>query len=120
MEGRLKEGSSYKIAVIGDQLLVRGFKLAGVKEAHIAETTDDVEQSLKNIFEKENIGIIIISENAIEKIKDRRLLYKIDNSLVPLVIEVPGYGQEEKHADTLRNLVMRVIGIDILAKKSKG
>ncbi len=115
----MKEGSDYKVAVIGDQLLVRGFKLAGVKEAHIAETTDDAEQSLRNMFEKDGIGIIIVSENVIGRIKDRRLLYKIDNSLVPLVVEVPAYGQEERHADTLRNLVMRVIGIDILAKRNK-
>ncbi len=119
MEGRLND-LEYKIAVVGDQLLVRGFKLAGVKEAHIAETTEDVEAALREIFEKDNIGIVIVSEDAIGRIKDRRLLYKIDTSLVPLVIEVPGYGQEEKHADTLRNLVMRVIGIDILAKHNKG
>lgn len=103
-----------KIAVVGDQLLSLGFKLAGVTESHPASSTEDIERILQKLLDRDDIGIIVISEGASTKVRDRRLKYKIENSLSPVVIDIPGYMEEEIHAETLRKLIMRVVGIEIV------
>jgi len=103
-----------RMVVIGDPLLALGLKLSGVKEAYPIGKGDEPERMLSGLFERKDIGIIIASEGLIESIKDRKLRYKIDNSLDPLVIEIPGYGEKERHADTLRRLILRAVGVDLM------
>jgi V/A-type H+-transporting ATPase subunit F len=105
--------NEYKIGVVGSELLTTGFKLAGVKTAENASNGEEAEKALWKMLSMKDIGIIVITESLADKIKDRKLQHIIDTSLMPLIIEVPGYNEEEKESDTLRRLILRAVGIDI-------
>jgi vacuolar-type H+-ATPase subunit F/Vma7 len=106
---------SKKMVVIGDQLLSLGLKLSGVKETYPLSKGEDPERLLADLFERKDVGIIIASEGTLAGVRDRRLLHRIENSLDPVVIAIPGYGEEETNSDTLRRLILRAVGIDLMA-----
>ncbi len=104
-----------KMVVVGDQLLSLGLKLSGVKETYPLSKDEDPERILAELFERKDVGIIIASEGTLARVKDRRLLHRIENSLDPVVISIPGYGEGETRTDTLRRLILRAVGIDLMA-----
>jgi len=117
MEGiKEKERKLYKIGVIGSEILVMGFELAGVKTVRIARNSEDAEKALDELLNMQDIGIIIIAEGLTDRIKSRRLQHIIETSLTPLIIAIPDYQEKEEEVDMLRRLILRAIGIDILAK----
>jgi vacuolar-type H+-ATPase subunit F/Vma7 len=105
--------------VIGDRLSTLGFRLAGVRSVRHADSGDRAEKELAELMDSKDIGIIIISHSIMGSIRNRRLLYRVRTSLLPLVLEIPGYNEKAESADTLRELVMRVIGIDIFSDKAR-
>jgi len=111
-----KGGKLYKIGVIGSEIIGMGFELAGVKAVRIARNGEEAEEALDELLNIQDIGIIIIAEGLANKIKSRRLQHIIETSLMPLIIAIPDYQEKEEEVDTLRRLVLRAIGIDILAK----
>ena len=105
-----------RIAVMGGELMTLGFKVSGVKMAIVSrpgDSVESIEENLRNLFRDGSIGVIIISESISRKIRDRKLIHMIDSSLLPVVVEVPDYGEEERNEDTLKRLIKRAIGIDI-------
>jgi vacuolar-type H+-ATPase subunit F/Vma7 len=108
-----------KIVVIGDQLLSLGMKLSGVKETYPLGKEEEPDKLLSELFERKDIGIIIASEGTLARVKDRRLVHRIENSLDPVVISIPGYGEAETNTDTLRRLILRAVGIDLMAAEKK-
>lgn len=103
----------YKIAIIGDRLLASGMKLSGIKQVYEAINPEEAEQAVRKVLEREDIGMVVINENLVEKMRDRKVLNAIDKSLLPVFIEVPAFREEERYTDTLRRLIIRAIGIDI-------
>ncbi len=101
----------YKIALVGTEELVLGLKLSGVNETHIAQGPD-AERLIGAMLQREDLGLIIVTSAVMKGIRDRRLLALIDSSILPMVIEVPGF-KDEPTPDTLRRLIIRAIGIDI-------
>ena len=105
-----------RIAVIGGELMTLGFKVSGIKVTIVSSPDDPVEtieDNLRALFRDGSIGVIIISESLSRKIRDRKLIHMIDSSLLPVVVEIPDYGEEERNEDTLKRLIKRAIGIDI-------
>lgn len=105
-----------KIVVVGSDVLPTGMRLAGVKESYLVQDAEEAEPLLLQLFEREDIGIIVVTEDLAKSIKDRRVRYKMDNSLDPVVLSVPGYNEKMESEDTLRRLILRAVGIDILEK----
>jgi vacuolar-type H+-ATPase subunit F/Vma7 len=105
-----------KIVVVGSKVLPTGMRLAGVKESHLVQGGEETERLLTQLFERDDVGIIVITEDLEKSIKDRRVRYRMDNSLDPVVLSVPGYGEKMESEDTLRRLILRAVGIDILEK----
>lgn len=102
----------YKIAVIGDELLCLGFKLLGTKNTYNPQ--ENLEQILKELLQNEEIGLIIINQKMVEKIKNNKLLELMNKSIKPLIIEIQGYNEQDKHQDNLRKIILRAIGMDIV------
>jgi vacuolar-type H+-ATPase subunit F/Vma7 len=102
----------YKIAVVGNTQLALGFKLSGVAEAYDASSAQECENRMRELMQREDIGLIITTSKVLGSIRDRKLSEGIADSVLPMVIEVPDY-KEEGQPDTLRRLIMRAIGIDI-------
>ncbi|MDE1871152.1 MAG: V-type ATP synthase subunit F [Candidatus Micrarchaeota archaeon] len=103
---------TYKIVVVGNTQLALGFKLSGVAETYSVKNAVESERVLRELMQRDDIGIIITTSGVLGDIRDRKLSNAVSESALPMVIEVPSY-REEGQPDTLRKLIMRAIGIDI-------
>ncbi|HVA83201.1 MAG TPA: V-type ATP synthase subunit F [Candidatus Aquilonibacter sp.] len=112
MEGRVGN-KDYKIAVVGSRLLAIGSKLAGISSAYNVTEPEEVESTLRTLMQRDDIGIIIIAQTLAKKIRDRKLTHAIENSLMPLVIEVADFNEPQNETDQLRKMILRAVGIDI-------
>lgn len=108
----------YRIAVIGDRLLATGMGVSGVKYIYQASTQQETEDAVRALSNNADVGIVIINENLMAMVKDRKLIRLMDSSLSPIFIGVAAYNQSEIYEDTLRRLIIRAIGIDISKGKS--
>ena len=105
--------TNYRIAVIGSRLLAMGMRLAGVKYIYEASNQAETENAVRELSNTLDVGVVIINEDLIAMIKDRKLIRIVDSSLSPIFVGIPTYNQGEIYADTLRRLIIRAIGIDI-------
>jgi len=105
----------YKVAIIGKKEVSLGFRLTGITESYDTEDPVEAEKMIRELTQRNDIGLIIISSKIVRGIKDRKILNAIDSSILPIFMEIPGY-KEEKVPDTLRRLIIRAIGIDISNK----
>ncbi len=108
-----KSESTYRIAVIGNRLLATGMGLSGVKYIYEANTQEETESAIREISLKSDVGIVIINEDLMTMVRDRKLIRLMDVSLSPIFVGIPAYNQREVYEDTLRRLIIRAIGIDI-------
>ncbi|MDE1860645.1 MAG: hypothetical protein KGH72_02900 [Candidatus Micrarchaeota archaeon] len=110
MEERIE---GLKIAYVGNNLLNLGFKIAGVTESHTVTEVSQTESIMKELMSRADVGVIIMTSAARRMVKDRRLSDSISTSLMPLIVEVPELNEPLAEEETLRNLILRAIGIDI-------
>ncbi|MEM3781556.1 MAG: V-type ATP synthase subunit F [Candidatus Micrarchaeaceae archaeon] len=101
----------YKIAIIGNELLCTGFELAGVDDTYLATTAEQAQNSVKELLNRQDIGIIGIGSGLLKDIEPS-LLRKLEISAMPIVVALPDYG-EPVAEDELRGLIIRAIGIDL-------
>lgn len=106
------------IAVVGDQNLLSGFKLAGVQTLVPTVNIEESEKELSRLMADESIGIIIVSEELLEKI-DWRLKRKVEDAAKPVVIAVPGRDGPMEQSESLAKLIKRALGFDIMGKDKK-
>jgi len=102
-----------RISVIGDFDTVVGFRLAGVKDGYVVETPEEALQRLREVVKEEDVGLVIITERLVDKIRAEvdRLL---ENRSFPLLVEIPDKaGPIEKKVDPLKELVRRAVGVEI-------
>ena len=90
MESRV--GNEYKIALVGNEELTLGFRLAGIRDSFIVQNNQEAEYIIRELMQNQEIGIIVLSSKIMRDIKDRKILNAIDTSILPLFIEVPDYG----------------------------
>lgn len=108
---------TYRIAVVGDELLTKGMKLSGIKYIYNPRDAASTESAIRELVAKPDVGMVIINEDLANSVRDRKLANMIDSGISPVFVLVPGYNQSEKYADTLRKLIIRAVGIDIMAMK---
>jgi len=104
---------SSKIAIMADQDTVTGFMLGGIKEGFIVENKEEAEEKLVELV-KNDFSIIITTEKIGTEI--RSTIDKVTgDSALPMIIEVPDKeGSMEREADPLRELIKRVIGVEMV------
>ncbi|MHA1410065.1 MAG: V-type ATP synthase subunit F [Candidatus Odinarchaeia archaeon] len=101
-----------KIAVVGDEDTVIGFKLAGVSEGIIVEDAYKAETHIRELAERKDIGLIIITEKIGAKI--RKLISNILKKGIPIIIEIPDKtGPLKAGEDPIKELVKKAVGVDI-------
>jgi V/A-type H+-transporting ATPase subunit F len=95
-----------EMAVVGSELFVIGFRLAGIRKTHVADP-GDLEGKVNQVLDDKSIGILVLDTKDMEKLSyaTRRRLESIPK---PVVIAV-GIREEED----LRIKVKRAIGIDL-------
>ena len=103
---------SSKIAVMADQDTVTGFMLGGVKDGFPVDNMEEAGEKLKELANE--YSIIITTE----KIGDhfRETIEKMSSeSALPMIIEIPDKeGSVERESDPIRELIKRVIGVEMV------
>ncbi len=89
------------IAVIGDEDLVSGLRLAGVSRYYVIEDNHDageeVRKALTELMGEPEVGVIAIQEDHAKYVEDLIAQVKEGKSLTPVIIEVPPkYGTKYK------------------------
>ncbi len=111
MEDRVEK--PLKIAYMGNNVLGVGFEIAGITDAYPVSDTEHSEAKLRELMGRDDVGIIIMTSSVRKLVRDRRLAESITTSIMPLVVEVPELNEQMQEEDTLRQLILRAIGIDI-------
>jgi len=105
------------IAVIGDEDLVSGLRLAGMRHYRVIEgdAAAEVRQALTEFVDEPDIGIIVILEDYVKHAED--LISQAQEKKVSptVVIEVPSkYGTRyEDVAEYYKSYIRKFIGFDI-------
>ena len=97
--------------IIGDEDTVLGFELAGVSGAAV-DTADETDSAFSAALEDRNNGIIIITEDAADMIRERVDKY-LFTAAFPLILEIPGSNSKKTDRKDLRSLVNGAIGIKL-------
>lgn len=88
--------SNFNIAVIGDEDLVNGLRLAGVTRCYPIggeQPGEEVRQVLGRLIGEPGVGIIALQEEYAQYVEDLITGVKESKSLIPLIIEIPSkYG----------------------------
>jgi V/A-type H+/Na+-transporting ATPase subunit F len=97
--------------VIGDADTVLGFNLAGV-EGIVAETPEKISEALRAAFQKEDLGVIVITEQTAEKVRNEvdQYFYK---TTFPLIIEIPDREGPAKGRASIRDMIRTAVGIHL-------
>ncbi len=107
------------IAVIGDEDLVSGLRLAGVSRYHVIKGNHDageeVRQALTELIGEPEVGIIAIQEDYTKYVEDLMTQVKEGKSLTPVIIEVPSkYGTKYQDITQYYKVYIRkFIGFDV-------
>ena len=101
----------YKIAVLGDQDSVLGFKALGL-DVFPAETAEEAKSTLHRLA-KENYAVVYLTEQLARYMNDELARYKDD--LTPAIILIPGKeGTLGIGMANVKKSVERAVGADIL------
>ncbi|MBN1862775.1 MAG: V-type ATP synthase subunit F [Dehalococcoidales bacterium] len=106
-----------EIAVIGDEDLVSGMRLAGVRRYRIISEGDkeEVRRALSELFDEPDVGIVVILEDYMEYVSDLIAQAQERKASPPVVIEVPSkYGTRYKDVTQYyKAYIRKFIGFDI-------
>ena len=107
------------IAVIGDEDLISGLRLAGVSRYYVIEGNHDVgeevRKALTELMGKPEVGVIAIQEDHAKYVEDLMAQVKEGKSLTPVIIEVPSkYGTKYQDiTEYYKVYIRKFIGFDI-------
>jgi len=96
-----------KIAAVGSEAFVLGFRLAGVNNVFTAGR-DRIEGTIRSAVSSDQFGILIVHEEEVRHVSEqmRELMLR---SIRPVIIKIGGEEEE------LRNKVRAAIGVDLFA-----
>lgn len=100
-----------KIIGFCDKDTAIGLRIAGIHDVYIPQ---DNEISLWNqIEEKEDVGVILITETIAEKIGKRLEEYRLRH-ILPVIVEIPDKkGRRKEHIDYVSYLIKKAVGVEI-------
>ena len=101
------------IHIIGDEETVTGFRLAGVINAYVVATAEELLEHLRNIIPQENSGVVIITERLAETVR-REIQTLMHKRVFPILVEIPDtWSALEDKTDSLAKAIRRAIGIEL-------
>ena len=103
-----------KIAGIVDNDTAMGLRLAGIKEVFIPK--GDAVRIWNELSDRDDIGIVFITEKIAEDIGKYLKDYRIRNN-VPIIVEIPDKrGRRSEHLDFVSHLIKKAVGVEIVKK----
>ena len=97
-----------QIIAIGNRSFVTGFQLAGVL-SHEVDTANEAWKTIKNTVTNPQIGLILVSDNLIEKLKDQ-LTNLRSKQPIPLIYGVPSPGSKPINM-SYRDMLKQILGV---------
>lgn len=102
-----------RTAFIGDADSVLGFRALGV-ETYTPESGAEAVEIFRKLV-KEKAAVVMITEDMLD-----HLQIEVDQVVslpVPAIVVLPGVsGSKHKGEDTIRNLIIRAVGVDLMAE----
>ena len=100
-----------KIAAICDNDTAMGLRLSGIKEVYVPN--DDAVKIWNELSDRDDIGIVFITEKIVEDIGKYLKDYRIRNN-VPIVVEIPDKkGRRSEHLDFVSHLIKKAVGVEV-------
>lgn len=93
------------IAVIGDEELTLGFKLAGIQKTF---TSENYKEKIQELIDRDDIGILIAEQKDLEELPER-IRNTVEESVDPVVVAL----SEEGATSQINDKIKKVIGADI-------
>ena len=99
------------IVGICDKDTAVGLRLAGIKDIYIP--TDNIDKIWNEILERDDIGVIFITERISKIFKNKLDEYRLKN-ILPIIVEIPDKkGRIVDHEDYVSHLIKRAVGVEI-------
>lgn len=77
-----------KMAVLGDEEMVWGMMLAGIRNARITKGPDDTREALNEWLKSPEIGVILLAGYAADQVRPFLSAVRKSKRLYPLIIEI--------------------------------
>ncbi|MCD4776319.1 MAG: hypothetical protein K8S15_09760 [Candidatus Aegiribacteria sp.] len=105
-----------KIAFLGDTDSVLGFRALGV-ETVVPENEADARTEFARLV-KEKTSIIMITEDMMDCLQEQ--IEETVLAAIPSVVVLPGIkGTQKRGEDTIRELIIRAVGVDLMSEDKK-
>lgn len=102
-----------RIAFLGDTDSVLGFRALGV-ETVVPGSPEDARDEFRRLVKQET-SVIMITEDLLDILQEQ--IDETMNRAVPAVVVLPGIvGTRQRGEDTIRELIIRAVGIDLMAE----
>ena len=100
-----------KIAALCDKDTAVGLQLAGIKETYVSDK--DTRNLWSEISEREDIGIVFITEKVAEELQRELKDFRLQNN-IPIILEIPDKkGRLKDHVDFVLHLIKKAVGVEI-------
>lgn len=86
-----------KMAVLGDEDLVWGMMLAGIRKARITKGPDDTREALNEWLRSPEIGVILLAGYAADQVRPFLFTVRKSRRLYPLIIEIRDESRRESN-----------------------
>lgn len=104
-----------KYFCIGDEDMVRGFRLAGV-DGVVATTGQDVSEALQRIEGWSEIGVVIVTQVVVARARQDVERFRLEHAS-PLLVEIPGLEGSPPDHQSLDRIARAAIGIRLDVEK---
>jgi len=101
-----------KVALIADTDTAIGFRLAGLKEVHVAENSMQAITAFNKLIKSPEIGIIMITESLAHEI--RHYMKEYYKEPIPVIVEIPDKRGTLSSTEFIKEIVRRTIGVEII------
>ncbi|HBR28911.1 MAG TPA: V-type ATP synthase subunit F [Firmicutes bacterium] len=110
--------STYKMAVIGEEDLIRGFGLLGLELFPVA-SGQEARDLLSGLKDDRDYGVIFITESIAQGFTGE--IEEWGSRPLPCITYIPGMAGSEGYAtERIRRIVEKAVGVDILKGKEVG
>ncbi len=104
------------IAFIGDADTVLGFRALGV-ETIVPDDADDARKQFERLV-KQKTSVIMITEKIMDFLQEQ--MEEVVHMAIPAVVVLPGItGTLKRGEDTIRELIIRAVGVDLMSEEQK-
>jgi len=88
-----------------------GMQLAGI-EGVVVHTREEILRAIKEAVRHEDVGILIMTEKAVDQVKDEVLEMKLKTKR-PLIVEIPDRHGSSRSRDMITDYIRDAAGISI-------